>query len=138
MENTIEQKQRFIAQYFGTPAIWRSTECGQEELVWDKKNFFQIDETDYLELKPLSAISDEDAIKVARMFIKSEETKDELLYCGRIFTTCMFDSEDRETGLYNKHCQAVDYLRSKGYALPYQNLSVEQQISYGWVKLKTT
>jgi hypothetical protein len=31
----------------------------------------------------------------------------------------------------------TDYLRSKGYALPFMGLSVEQQISYGWVKLKT-
>jgi len=30
----------------------------------------------------------------------------------------------------------IDFLRSKGYALPFMGLSVEQQIEYGWSKLK--
>lgn len=29
-----------------------------------------------------------------------------------------------------------DYLRSKGYAVPWRDLSVEDLVSYGWVKLK--
>ena len=29
-----------------------------------------------------------------------------------------------------------DYFRSKGYALPYMDLSVEDLVKYGWVKLK--
>jgi len=32
------------------------------------------------------------------------------------------------------HC--YQYLQSKGYALPYMGLSVEQLIEYGWIKLK--
>ena len=29
-----------------------------------------------------------------------------------------------------------DCLRSKGYALPYMDLSVDNLIEYGWIKLK--
>jgi hypothetical protein len=29
-----------------------------------------------------------------------------------------------------------DYLRSKGYALPWMGLSVDELVEYGWVKLK--
>jgi hypothetical protein len=32
---------------------------------------------------------------------------------------------------------AYDYLRSKGYALAFHDLSVEDLINYGWIKLKT-
>lgn len=31
---------------------------------------------------------------------------------------------------------AVDFLRSKGYAVPYMGISVEEQIQYGWIKIK--
>ena len=30
----------------------------------------------------------------------------------------------------------VDYLRNKGYALPWMNLSVQDMVDYGWIKLK--
>jgi hypothetical protein len=33
----------------------------------------------------------------------------------------------------SKEC---DYLRSKGYALPWMDLSVEDLVEYGWIKLK--
>jgi hypothetical protein len=31
--------------------------------------------------------------------------------------------------------EAIDYLRSRGYALPYLNFSVKDLVSFGWVKL---
>jgi len=31
--------------------------------------------------------------------------------------------------------QEIDYLRSKGYALPFMEYSVEDLISFGWVRL---
>ncbi|MDV3490968.1 hypothetical protein CMV03_07160 [Elizabethkingia anophelis] len=30
----------------------------------------------------------------------------------------------------------IDYLRSRGYALPWMEISVQKLIEYGWVKLK--
>lgn len=38
--------------------------------------------------------------------------------------------------LYSLLIETIDYIRSKGYALPWMGLSVEQQIEYGWIKLK--
>ena len=35
-----------------------------------------------------------------------------------------------------KMANTVDYLRSKGYALPWMDLSVEDLVKYGWIKLK--
>lgn len=34
-----------------------------------------------------------------------------------------------------QNTKVADYLRSKGYALPYMGISVEDQIKYGWIKL---
>lgn len=33
--------------------------------------------------------------------------------------------------------QMADFLRSRGYALPFKGISVEEQIKAGWVKLVT-
>jgi len=32
--------------------------------------------------------------------------------------------------------EAVDFLRSKGYALPFMGLSVDELVNYGWIKFK--
>ena len=47
-------------------------------------------------------------------------------YLNRVHENANFNIEQYE----------IDYLRSKGYALPYMDLSVEDLISYGWIKLK--
>ncbi|MGD1319184.1 hypothetical protein [Chryseobacterium sp. 2R14A] len=33
------------------------------------------------------------------------------------------------------YIEIVDYLRSKGYALPFRGLSVEKMVTYGWIRL---
>lgn len=38
--------------------------------------------------------------------------------------------------MIGKETSDSDYLRSKGYVLPYMDLSVEDLIEYNWVKLK--
>lgn len=62
----------------------------------------------YLILKPLSSITD--------------EHKDKSISLG-------------ETHLRNFNQKQVDYLRSKGYALPFHDLSVDDLINYNWIKL---
>lgn len=34
--------------------------------------------------------------------------------------------------------RGVDYLRSKSYALPWNGITVEEMIEWGWVKLKNS
>lgn len=41
------------------------------------------------------------------------------------------------TGVILNWMQVVDFLRSKGYVLPWMGLSVEQLVEFGWIKLKT-
>lgn len=89
-----------------------------------------------LQLKSLASITDEDAIEVYKivgdtMFI--EHNNPEGLKRGIIRMLTEFTGSWLHVG----NCiQAIDYLRSKGYALPYMGLSVEQLVEYGWIKLK--
>lgn len=75
----------------------------------------------YLELKPISDITDKDARKLG--FEKK------------------FDIEFYNM-LYPLDAGIIDYLRGKGYALEWttpngETITVEQQIEWGWIKLKS-
>lgn len=83
---------------------------------------------EYLQLKPLSSISDEDAIELGY------STCDDPLNSnyGMSASGCFFDDwTQREEMLMSDS----DYLRSKGYALPWMGLSVEEMVEAGWIKL---
>lgn len=140
MEKSINDKEqcvqtdvkcRFFAQYWGqlyefknTKTKWRVNEGafplekeGNERLI----------------LTDLKDILDEDAIKVAEIFGMTEDSE----FIGKILCTAIFDNShsESETVIYNSNAKAVDYLRSKGYAIPFMEYSVEDLISFGWVRL---
>lgn len=106
IQNTLENKARFFAQYWGQKVF--KTSLKQE--IPHKNNFGKsIQFNDFLELKPLSQINDEDAINL-----------------GYGYASHLKSNLDRN----------IDQLRNLGYALPYMDLSVEDLVEYGWVKLK--
>jgi hypothetical protein len=117
-------KSRFFAQYFGVRVF-------QNELnkKYDYPNYsypltiekdFNKETNEFLELKPLSKITDEDALKCWEND-NYNATKEDIREVSRLFL---------EMTAVNS-----DYLRSKGYALSYMNYSVEDLISFGWVQL---
>jgi hypothetical protein len=92
----------------------------------------------YLELKSVSDISDEDAIEIAKMFTLGIEREFIVLKNGFYKTFVSWGESRFEKLLIDDAVdkqKTVDYLRSKGYALPYDGLSVEKQIEYNWIKL---
>jgi hypothetical protein len=111
-----ENKAKFFAQHLISCEVFRKTELQSwltiEELAFiEEWNIW--DEVNLL-LTPLSLISEEDAIEVDRMV-------------GYM-----------PTGIADwAFTNAADYLRSKGYALPWMGLSVDQLEAAGWIKLKT-
>ncbi|KPE51012.1 hypothetical protein [Chryseobacterium indologenes] len=116
MENTLENKAKFFAQYYSVPCIQN------DEWIWRENDEFGklpsgCDITDcYANLKPLTLITDEDAFRIG--------------FCNRkIFLAT-------NTNLYIYQINSADFLRSKGYALPWMGLSVEKLIEYGWIKLR--
>ena len=144
MENTIENKKKLFAQYFGQ-RVWRYFHTNGEQnllyvdgLTMENKSHFGF--TGVLELKPLAAITEEDAIEVAKM-VKSWDDELDMLpvhdvyeWMNEILSNNSVTVADYVTGF--QASQLSDYLRSKGYALPWNGISIEQQIEWGWIKIK--
>ena len=148
MENTLENKAKFFALYWGQMVLSDGIEIGG--CVGDCEPDM------FLELKPLSSITDEDAIEVAKILrphsfemhprgwkVNRTENEIEITHRQSIFEfdidysgSLGVDSDAGWSYLGNaEQLFAYDYLRSKGYALPYMGLSVEKLVEYGWVKL---
>ena len=143
-QNTLENKAKFFAQYWGQHVLYFSSDFLRKI---DNLTLDSIENDDYLELKPLSQVSDEDAIELMRLKIESKgvfdiktiEIENKTLD-GYTFIVKYKNWDDERVGfVFNGHTNPLsfyDYLRSKGYALPWMDLSVEYLVEYGWVKLK--
>lgn len=143
MENTLENKVRFFALYWGF-------KCLRNELLSDNIPAHKVDTSNckglpqqYLELTPLSQISDEDAIICAKLIYKYDDTPSGKIASERSHTAengkdYVIESIQDNDGVFHSvvSFEVVDYLRSRGYALPFMGLSVEELVIRGWVKLK--
>ena len=149
MENTLENKSKFFAIYWGQEVAIQN-DGGGTGFVYDINEYTITDiRYDFLELKSLSQISDEDAIEVARiLYGESDNFAIEFNAAGITSVSpyglpCYGNTIDinwsgevsYEAASSMSILKAYDYLRSKGYALPWMGLSVEQLVEYGWVKL---
>ena len=160
LENTLENKAKFFAQYWGQEVLITNPHVNQKNpFKCEQPYIYHNTDIAWLELTPLSQISDEDAIEVAKLVSpmlfegrgkngghyidKSETWWYSVKHNGK---TLMVDIdldgyvfEYDEVDEYKRPSRSLmgtDYLRSKGYALPYMDLSVEDLVEYGWVKLK--
>lgn len=129
MKNTPENKAKFFAQYWGQNVLkvpqflegflqgYCTVRIGSDSRwnVWVEKGF--------LELKPLSQITDEDAIEVAKIHLGWSDS-------------CTNWKQDDRLVYAADNPEVVDFLRSKGYAVPFLGISVEQQMEWGWVKFR--
>ncbi len=150
----MEMKTQLFAQYWGQP-------CLQCKLVDDKFSaIMKVDITPetlekswFLRLKPLNMISNEDAYLVGCVvncwskkernmdFFQDDSMKEVHILGGKAFAEAI----GREWGHGISHpfannstdiLQAYDILRSKGYALPFHGISVNELIDLGWIKLE--
>lgn len=137
MENTLENKAKFFALYWGQNCAWMKRPHEIEYL--EKVSDYSITWISYLELKPISSISDEDAIEVYNIMIPlGKSAEKERIFYGRSFIKD-YDTTNETLEFAQSYLdiqRAIDFLRSRGYALPWIGLSVEQLIEYGWIKLK--
>lgn len=110
-------KCRFFAQYWGTKTMY----VGGVGLVEIGKGGWNLKHPDFfLQLKPLSKITDEDAISMYRGLERNYESANQFL------------EDYKSIGFFEQ--SEVDFLRSKGYAVPFMNYSVEDLTSLGWVR----
>lgn len=124
-ENTLENKAKFFAQYWGQK-VFKETKFHNSPLCNINSTFIDGAKDWHLELKPLSKICDEEALILSKMRYSFEE------YINLENGKCMVSCHENQKYLIQIQ---VDFLRSKGYALPYMDLSVEDLIEYGWIKL---
>lgn len=89
----------------------------------------------YLLLKDLSNITDEESKKVCEL----QEyliTDFPIHFCLKDeFTVCINSKISDNYEVVN--INTIDYLRSRGYAVPFMGISVEQMIEWNWIKIET-
>ena len=162
MKNTIENKARFFGNYLGATICYpeidnkitkakltsvgfeeiqttyfrkrksaNNTHCVGDILAWKSNGNHKCNALNaYLELTPLSAITDEHA----KWIIEKEN------FIG-LFEDVVLSEDflNYLIGIKNGKCnkyEVIDYIRKKGYALPFEDISVDEQIEFGWIKLK--
>jgi len=128
MENTLQNKAKFFAQYwfqlvqrYGNDYNLKQVNAFIEESLL---------EGDYLFLNHIKNVSKEHSKEISKM-----------MGVGKVKNPIMFVKDKLELVAANNDYWAlplylVDYLRSKGYALHFMGLSVEQLVEYGWVKIR--
>lgn len=155
MENTLENKAKFFGQYYGQERLKWHDKGVVLEVIWSDLNN-DLKENHFLELKSISSISDEDAEEISKISISrdpisinikrnesdyadieieniSEHSTWTLFISGiDVYFKCGTSRNENDSNLI---LAVYDYLRSKGYALPYMDLSVEKLVEYGWIKL---
>ncbi|MCZ4244965.1 hypothetical protein [Pedobacter punctiformis] len=128
MENTLENKIKFFVLHYGQDVAIQGEGGGSGFSYPITYHILDQVYDSYLRLKPLSSITDEDGIEVRKHLHLKPNTK------ANWTLKDLVDLLKEKHGINSLH--VYDYLRSKGYALPYMGISVEKQIEYGWIKLK--
>ncbi|QEL01099.1 hypothetical protein FKG96_09865 [Olivibacter sp. LS-1] len=153
IENTPENKARFFGLYYMQPVLSGSD-------MWNTVNGYCLNiiraQNYHLELTHISQITDDDAIELAQILTRwvwnldlgtkvIKESNQITVYYDALNngfkhrTTIYDDFFSRNyTGdpIQPFTGESFDYLRSKGYALTWMGLSVEDLINYGWIKLR--
>jgi hypothetical protein len=136
IENTLENKAKFFALYWGQKVMKKNIE-GLENFYSEIGGFIRsmtIDSPLFLELKVIENINDKDLIKcyhIHSAFISYDYTMD---FQSVLVMTKHWISNNGLNDI-QKCPGTIDYLRSKGYALSWMDLSVDDLVEYGWVKL---
>lgn len=151
MENTKEWKERFFALYWGQKVL----------VSFNKPHFCIFDmegvaENEYLQLKPLQSIADEDAIEVANKigyFFDKVVRSDKYIYVTDKYNDFEDQSETlriypngeifylNESGKVNELSMeqaetVISFLRSNAISYQFNGVDVNTLIEWGWVKLK--
>ncbi len=168
---TPEERNQLFALYWGQDVFARNHNNGTRDFSGRVDNLaMDNSEGGFLLLKPLSSITDEDAIEIGKMVFYSyrEYPEDTTIIPKRSGNTIgaravcdnfledeyysiWYDKDEvpMEVSWYSDikrykrdyiHAYGVghiDFLRSKGYALPFKTYSVKELIKEGFIKLQS-
>lgn len=113
-----EIKKQIFAQYLFFQRSIFDTELGKHKSI--------------IELNPISNISSEDGIEVTKIVYGTVTPEQQIIITGGIKD---FFEQGWNISLKNM-AKVLQYLQSKGYALPYMDYSVEDLVELGVYKLK--
>lgn len=126
-EITPENKAKFFALYWGQKIAHYSDGNNARYTVCVGKYHFS--SIHHIILKPLSSISDEDSSVIRGIIWEypgyTSITNTHYIVSNLNIIAIPIEAADRITG----------YLRSKGYAVDWMGLSVEEMVEAGWIKL---
>lgn len=126
MEYNIENKAKLFSQYWGQLVLRKNGNLHLASYGIINKLY----DNEWLELKSVSRITDDDLKAIGFTYAKKVPMQIEIQADNYKFH---WITEFGQEGYFA--LKDFDYLRSKGYALPWMGLSVEKQIEYGWIKL---
>jgi hypothetical protein len=131
--NKTDVKCRFFAQYWGqnVKTSEKHQKKGLKPLRIDAHSLQYVNSDSFLELKPLSKITDEDAlaaIRIVKVYVRRDGS----------FITEHVPIDNIKNSFLDVpiwRLDLADFLRSKGYALPFMEYSVDELVELGWVRL---
>ena len=127
------QKQKFYAQYYGTKTFYsRKHNLIRSELslTYPELSTF---EGGYLLLRPISQITDEEAIELNNLV--SPQFTDKAFLIGWFEKVLSNESHYKYNPI--RWMEITYYLRSRGFAIPFMGYSVDELETAGWIKLKS-
>lgn len=122
-------KCRFFAQYYDLEIAKHNTKKYFVKHILDKVGDYY-----FIELKNINKITKDDIVFCVNLMGKAinlEEAED----FKDSFIEAFLNKEFYGTFYPYRVCEIIDYLRSKGYAIPFMEYSVEDLVSFGWVRL---
>lgn len=140
MENNLENKANFFAQYWGQNVLTRP-HCGAKKWILGEEVSIQsalskqgYDYQYFLQLKPLSSITDKELLKIVKFY---ESTAHNVkLEDDQILFDFIYGDQGASGAIEISDGYCLDWLRSNGFATEWMGLSVEDLVSFGWIKLK--
>jgi hypothetical protein len=140
MENTLENKAKFFALYWGQEIMKEFKEDLNETVYMSNPHANQSKISSYyLELTPLSQISDEDAKNFLEIIGLKYKIEEDDFYKMLLKENKLYEYFASVRPIVLEEWNyLVDFLRSKGYALPFMGISVETLVEWGWIKLKNS
>ena len=141
---TNEEKQQLAAQYWGQE-VYHDPNFPNRAFVINGNTLNCISENGYLELKSLKNISDEDAIEfmnnycgiishIEKSYIEEKSFENNIL-CIRLSNVMYPHNFQKYISINELRGCYYDLFRSKGYALPFRQYSVEDLVKEGVIKL---
>lgn len=150
MKNTLANKKLFTASYYGQNIMRYSNWADDFEANGFDGKFYRgcpaypsaVCDTSFLEVKPLSSISDKDAHIVCNILrVKQDNQIIKIMGHSRIQLLKNNITHNGGIGFFvntsERMLHAYDYLRSKDYAVVWRGVPVRTQLKFGWIRLRT-